>query len=66
MSGGVPPPLEEAEEEDAVLVGGPLGFGLQPPVVLEPVPSIDADHDVGVADVDGEEHGLARITRHGG
>ena len=43
-------------DEDAEFVGRAFTDGRQPPAVRQLVALEDADHDVGVADVDGEEH----------
>ena len=57
--------LEEPQEEDAILVGGALTVGAQPPVPLEAVALVRADDGVGVSDVDGEEHGVSPRSPRG-
>ena len=44
--------LAQAGDENAELVGGALADGREPPAVNQFVVSKDADHDVGVTDVD--------------
>src|SRR5262249_41492796 len=47
--------VDEASDEQADLVARPLRLGGQPPPVDEPMALEEAEHRLGVADVDGEQ-----------
>jgi hypothetical protein len=50
---------EQTEELQAVFVGHARVFGGQPPMMNEGFTLIEADGQVGVAEVNGEEHGIS-------
>ena len=54
---------EQAVDQQAELVGRPLAQRLQPPALDERGAVEHAEHDVGVADVDREQHQqLSKVT----